>query len=498
MKLGELCQNAGISCPEQLVSVEISCVTSDSRQVSEGCLFVCIRGSHYDGHSFLRRALCAGAAAIVAEEGAQRLDGDIAARVITVPKTRQSLACLLDAWYGSPSKKMKFIAVTGTNGKTSVTCVLKKIFESALYRCGLIGTVSCMSGDRKLTARNRDALANMTTPDPEQLYEMLGSMMEDGVEYVFIEATSHALALDKLAPLRFEAGIFTNLTPEHLDFHGSMEAYLAAKQKLFASCRLAVINMDSGYYNEIAAACAGRIISCSAEGRGADYRATGIDDGGMMGISYTLCAVRAVMRIKSQIPGRFSVMNTLEAAACAAELGVRPAVISGAIAAVSGIDGRLERVRLGHGADFSVFIDYAHTPDALENLLTTVRGFCHRGQHIVVLFGCGGDRDRGKRPIMGEIATRLADRVVITSDNSRSEDPGAIIEDILTGVVGRSNYTVIPDRREAIMTTVCGALAGDIIILAGKGHEAYEINREGRTPFCERRIVAEAMEKRFG
>ena len=191
-------------------------------------------------------------------------------------------------------------------------------------------------------------------------------------------------------------------------------------------------------------------------------------------------------------------MNTLEAAACAAELGVRPAVISGAIAAVSGIDGRLERVRLGHGADFSVFIDYAHTPDALENLLTTVRGFCHRGQHIVVLFGCGGDRDRGKRPIMGEIATRLADRVVITSDNSRSEDPGAIIEDILTGVVGRSNYTVIPDRREAIMTTVCGALAGDIIILAGKGHEAYEINREGRTPFCERRIVAEAMEKRFG
>ena len=167
MKLGELCQNAGISCPEQLVSVEISCVTSDSRQVSEGCLFVCIRGSHYDGHSFLRRALCAGAAAIVAEEGAQRLDGDIAARVITVPKTRQSLACLLDAWYGSPSKKMKFIAVTGTNGKTSVTCVLKKIFESALYRCGLIGTVSCMSGDRKLTARNRDALANMTTPDPE-------------------------------------------------------------------------------------------------------------------------------------------------------------------------------------------------------------------------------------------------------------------------------------------------------------------------------------------
>lgn len=500
MKLGELCQIAGIDCPRPLFSTEISGVTSDSRQVKEGSLFVCIKGLHYDGHSFIRRALCAGAAAIVAEEDAQGLAEDdakdVSARIITVPKTRQSLACLLDAWYGSPSKKMKYIAVTGTNGKTSVSCVLKKIFESALYRCGLIGTVSCMSGDRRLVAPNRDALANMTTPDPEQLYEMLGRMACDGVEYVLIEATSHALALDKLAPLKFEAGIFTNLTPEHLDFHGTMEAYLEAKCKLFSACRVAIINRDSEYYNEIAAHCHGKVVTCSVTGHSADYRAKGIEDDGVLGIGYTLCTARAVMRIKSQLPGRFSVMNTLEAAACAAELGVRPAVIAGAIASVSGIDGRLERVKLGYDADFSVFIDYAHTPDALENLLTAVRGFCHRGQRITVLFGCGGDRDHTKRPVMGEIATRLADTAIITSDNSRSEEPMDIIADILSGIGKRKNYRVIPDRREAIMRTVCGASAGDIIILAGKGHEAYEINREGRMPFCERRIVAEAMERR--
>lgn len=496
MKLAELCHSAGIDCPEQLGEVEISCVTSDSRQVRAGCLFVCIRGAHFDGHSFIRRALCAGAEAIVTEEGAQGLDGVDAARIIVVPKTRQSLACLLDAWYGSPSKKLKLIAVTGTNGKTSVTCILKKIFESALYRCGLIGTVSCMSGDRYLNAPNRDALANMTTPDPEQLYEMLSRMVGDGVEYVFIEATSHALALDKLAPLEFETGIFTNLTPEHLDFHGSMESYLAAKAKLFPACRCCIVNRDSEYYGDIAAACGGRVISCSAEGHGADYRAVDINDGGMRGVSYTLCAARTVMQIRSQLPGRFSVINTLQAAACAMELGIRPATVSSGIAAVSGIDGRLERVRLGYDADFSVFIDYAHTPDALENLLGAVRGFCGSGQRIRLLFGCGGDRDKTKRPVMGEIATRLADEVVITSDNSRSESPESIISDILSGVGARSNYIVIPDRREAIMRTVCGAVAGDIIILAGKGHEAYEINREGRQPFCERRIVAEAMERR--
>ncbi|MBQ9080507.1 MAG: UDP-N-acetylmuramoyl-L-alanyl-D-glutamate--2,6-diaminopimelate ligase [Clostridia bacterium] len=496
MELRALLSAAGITCPDYDGTINITSIVSDSRQACEGCLYVCIRGLNHDGHLFIREALSAGASAIVVEEGAQAGGYDAARAIITVPKTRQSLACLFDAWYGSPSTKMKFIAVTGTNGKTSVTCILKKIFESALCRCGLIGTVSCLSMDRRLFSDNRDTLANMTTPDPEQLYEMLAEMANDGVEYVFIEATSHALKLDKLAPLHFAAAIFTNLTPEHLDFHGSMENYLAAKKKLFAMSDMAVINMDSEYYNDIAASCVGRVISCSSAGRSADYRAIGVLDDGIDGVSYTLSSARAVVRIKSHIPGSFNVMNTLQAAACAAELGIRPVVIAQAIAAMSGIDGRLEKVKLGYGADFSVFIDYAHTPDALENLLKSVRSFGRPDQRITVLFGCGGDRDKSKRPIMGEIATRLADLTVITSDNCRNEEPQAIIDDILAGITGRSNYKVIADRKRAIEYVIANADKGDIIILAGKGHEAYEINRSGRMPFSEKQIVAQAMQKR--
>lgn len=492
MKLGLLCSGAGINCPACAETLEITKIVSDSRQACEGCLFVCIRGLHYDGHLFIREALNAGASVIITEDGTRY---EFNAFAISVTDTRQSLACLFDAWYGFPSQKMKYIAVTGTNGKTSVTYVLKSIFESALYRCGLIGTVSCLSQNRRLFSGNGDKLANMTTPDPEQLYAMLAEMVNDGIEYVFIEATSHALRLGKLAPLHFCAAVFTNLTPEHLDFHGSMENYLAAKKKLFAMCDIAVINMDSEYYNDIARSASGKVVTCSASGRAADYRAASITDLGIDGISYTLCSAKTVVRVRSHIPGRFSVMNTLEAAACAAELGIRPVVISGAVASVTGIDGRLEKIKLGT-ADYSVFIDYAHTPDALENLLESVRGFRRTGQRIVVVFGCGGDRDKSKRPVMGEIATRLADLAVITSDNCRSEDPDAIIADILTGISGRDNFKIVPDRRRAIEQSIAEARTGDIIILAGKGHEMYEINHKGRIPFCEKDIVLTAVGKR--
>jgi UDP-N-acetylmuramoyl-L-alanyl-D-glutamate--2,6-diaminopimelate ligase len=489
---------AGIACPEYKGTIDIKKIVSDSREACLGCLYVAIRGLHHDGHSYIREALGAGASAIVAEEGALcGSDPDSSAVIITVPGTRQSLACLLDAWYGLPSRKMKLVAVTGTNGKTSVTYMLKAIFEAAMYRCGLIGTVSCLSGNRRLFSENRDKLANMTTPDPEQLFYLLSEMAKDNIEYVFIEATSHALQLDKLASLRFEAGIFTNLTPEHLDFHGTMENYLRAKQKLFPMCRIAVINKDSDYYNDIAGACAGKIVLCSASGKDADYNASEIYDCGTDGVTYKLTSPSAVFRVKTQIPGKFSVINTLEAAACAVELGIKPVTVADAIASINGINGRLEKIKLGYEADFSVFIDYAHTPDAIENLLVSVRGFRKEGQRIVILFGCGGDRDKTKRPVMGEICTRLADFAVITSDNSRSEDPGMIIVDILKGVAGRSNYMVIADRRKAIENTIANAKKGDIILLAGKGHETYEINRNGRFPFNEKTIVLDAVRNRY-
>jgi UDP-N-acetylmuramoyl-L-alanyl-D-glutamate--2,6-diaminopimelate ligase len=245
MELLSLLSLAGIDYPKNIKSVNITQIVSDSRCACVGCLYVCIRGIHNDGHLFVKDAVDQGASAVIIESGAEvEFDNDFSTLLITVTNTRKALACLFNAWYGSPSEKMKFVAVTGTNGKTSVTHVLKKIFETALYRCGLVGTVSCLSLDRQLFSNDSSIQANMTTPDPDILYCMLGQMADDGVEYVFIEASSHALELDKLYPIHFTAAIFTNLTVDHLDFHGSIDKYIAAKKKLFAMSDLTVVNMD--------------------------------------------------------------------------------------------------------------------------------------------------------------------------------------------------------------------------------------------------------------
>ncbi len=492
MKLNQLCRTANIECPERLGRVNVSGIVSDSRQVKEGNLFVCLRGVHSDGHQFIEDAICRGAAAIVTEAD---FTASLAVAHIKAVNTRRALACLVDAFYGCPSRKMKFVAVTGTNGKTSVTHYLKAIFETAGYKCGLIGTVGCFSGERRIGCGGAHPLANMTTPDPEQLYKILDIMACDGVEYVFVEASSHALWLGKLAPIHFATAIFTNLTPDHLDFHGDMQSYLAAKKILFGGADISVVNTDSGYAAEICEAAVGGVVSCSAEGRMASYRAVNIMHHGCNGISYTLISAEAVMRIRCSASGIFNVMNTLEAAACALELGISPRNVVKAIASVRGVSGRLEHLPLD-GSDISVFIDYAHTPDALEHLLKSVRSFAGSSERTVVLFGCGGDRDRAKRKIMGSIATEFADFAYITSDNSRSEEPSRIIDDILVGTEGRDNFRVITDREQAIKECILNARAGDIIVLAGKGHETYEIDSEGRHPFCEKDIVYKTLEIR--
>ncbi len=495
MDLISLLNIAGIECLDLVEPINITKVVSDSRCICEGCLYVCVRGIHNDGHRFINDAIKAGAAAVVAEKGAL-VDkcNIISCIVIEVTNSRKALACLCDAWYGLPSSKMKFIAVTGTNGKTTVTHILKKIFETALYRCGLIGTISCLSMDRQLFSDNFNPLANMTTPDPEQLYYLLSQMVNDGVEYVFIEASSHALELDKLFPIHFSASVFTNLTPDHLDFHGDMDKYVAAKKKLFKMSDLAVVNMDSKYYNDIVKACVGRVVSCSELEKESDYFANNVVDCGINGFSYTMSSSETIIKLKSHLPGSFNVMNTLQAAVCAFEMGISPIHIVEAISSVTGIDGRMEKIKLSSNIAFSVFIDYAHTPDALDNLLKSVREFCSSKQRLIVVFGCGGGRDKSKRPIMGEIATRLADFVVITSDNCRDESPNDIIEDILSGVSGRKNYKIIADRRIAIEQTIRSAKPNDVIILAGKGHEQYEINQNGKVPFSEKNIVLNVVD----
>ena len=489
MKLSELCE--GISVPKEFENIEISGVKTDSRCVENGDLFICIRGFQTDGHMYAAEAEQHGAAAILASKDYAACHG---IPVLKTEDTRHAAALIYHAWYGKPADKLHIVAVTGTNGKTSVTFMLRAIFDAALYKTGLIGTVSCYSAGRKLDVCSSSPLANMTTPDPEELYRILAEMVRDGVEYVFVEVSSHALALGKPDAIHFDAAVFTNLTPEHLDFHGGMEDYFETKKKLFDMCDKAILNVDDVYGKRLAAMVKCPYVTCSAKGACADYKATQICQNGVDGNQYQLISSEKRFVVRTQIPGDFSVINTLEAAACASVLGVSSSAIMTALGSLSGVEGRMERVRLGVLADYSVFIDYAHTPDALENLLHTARNLCREGERIVLLFGCGGDRDKSKRKKMGEIAGRLADFVILTSDNSRSEEPMDIISEIQKGLIG-AEYVMIPERRRAIEFAIREAHGGDVILLAGKGHEEYEIDRSGKHFFSEKQIVAEAAGK---
>lgn len=492
MELARLCDGTGIIVPEKDKTVEIGGICTDSRKVKKGDLFICIRGLCADGHEYIADAQNRGAVAILADH---RFEGVAEIPILRVEDTRRGAALLYDAWYGHPTRKLKLVAVTGTNGKTSVTFMLRAIFEAAMHRCGLIGTVSCYSAGRKLSIRSEDPLANMTTPDPSELYQILAKMAEDGVEYVFMEATSHALALSKLDAIRFSAAVFTNLTPEHLDFHSDMEDYFAAKKKLFSMCDQAIVNVDCAYGRRLLESLSCPAITCSAGGGPAHYTATQIRDCGVDGSEYKLVSQNHHFTVRTPIPGAFNVINTLEAAGTALTLGISPSAVMTALGTLAGINGRMERVKLGAITDFSVFIDYAHTPDALENLLITARHLRKAHERVVLVFGCGGDRDKSKRKRMGEIASGLADFIIVTSDNSRSEDPMRIIEEIVSGIQTGSDYVIIPERRRAVEFAIREAHGEDIILLAGKGHEEYEIDASGKHYFSEREIAAEAAGK---
>ena len=495
MNLGILCGAAKIVCPEPLIGCEVDAICTDTRAVTENSLFVCIKGLHNDSHALIPDAISRGARWAVVQKGCDYLAPQDFP-VLEAEDTRRACALLYNAYYGFPTERMKFVGVTGTNGKTSVTHLLRAILETSLCKCGLIGTVGCESAGRPLENRMFDRLANMTTPDPPELYRMLAEMVSDGVEYVLMEATSHALALGKLEPIRFEAAVFTNLTPDHLDFHGTMEAYASAKSELFRKSKLSIVNLDDPFAEEMIRAAAGRVVTCSQTDRLADYTAKDVRESSRKGVAYTLCSKTSRLSLQCGIPGAFTVMNSMQAAVCAKELGFGAAAIKDALASMSGVRGRMERLKLGPAADFSVIIDYAHTPDALEKLLRTAKVFCREGERVVVVFGCGGDRDRSKRPLMGAIASKYADEVIVTSDNSRSEDPEEIIKEIMTGIDPERSVCVIPDRAAAIEAAILTARAGDMILLAGKGHEEYEITKEGRKPFREREIVAQALIRR--
>lgn len=481
-----------MECPKECETVEISSIVTDSRKAVKECLLICIRGIHTDGHEYIEQAIQNGCVAVLAEEGrAVTVRSDVT--VLHTKSTRRAAAMFYNAWYGDPISHLHLIGVTGTNGKTSITYLIRAILESAGYRCGLIGTVTCESMGRQINSRSDDPLANMTTPDPEVLYGMLAEMVRDGVEYVVMEVSSHALALEKVAPIVFDVGIFTNLTAEHLDFHQTMEAYAEAKAKLFTKSRISIINYDSPYASEMESHALGNVIRCSqkilTDACASDVRFS------ENGVKYDLHYRGKTATIRSPIAGLFTVMNTMQASLAARALGVDFETIQKTLLAVRGIKGRMEFVELDT-KEFRVLIDYAHTPDALKRLLQSAQRIKKPTGRVILLFGCGGDRDRSKRVEMGRIASLYADLVIVTSDNSRGEEPLDIIREICQGICPQSAYRVIPDRREAIRCAVLQAKQDDLILLAGKGHEEYEIIRNKKLPFLEREIVRTAFAER--
>ena len=534
--LGELCAEAGI-CRDlgdvrdgKTRAIEISGVTADSRRVQTGWLFVAIRGLHENASQYVPDACRRGAAAVVCDISDRDRVGEMLPEgvgLLPVSDTRAASACLFDAWHGHPARHARLVGVTGTNGKTSTSSMLCHILRHAGIPTGIIGTVGCTAPDGSpVPIRAPDERANMTTPDPEELYAIFDYMIahtaSDVPPVIIMEVTSHALALGKLTPLSFDVGIYTNLTPEHLDFHGDMEGYYAAKRRLFERCRVGVVNADDPYVRRLLSESlpVERWLVCrshapevgdrrpSATGDCCRVSASRIRIDGDRGVEFHLSTPRSRVRVRCPVPGEFTVQNATLATAAALEMGVDPTALRNAMASYRGVKGRMERVS-PDGADVSVFVDFAHTPDAMEKLLTCARDFARRGQRITLVFGCGGDRDRAKRPEMGRIACCLADRVIVTSDNSRSERPEDIIDDILSGIhrgevspFSKSDADtkgafcaseVIVDRRRAIEHAILTADAGDIILLAGKGHEAYEIDAEGKHPFSEEAIALDAI-----
>ena len=487
MKLLEICKKAGIICPNHLENIEVEGISSRSNEIKKNYVFVCLEGTKLDGHNYIDAAILNGAVAIVIEN-----EKFLCENAILVDSTRVALSKMMNAFCLEPTKDLRFIGITGTNGKTSVAAMLKNIFDEINYPSEVIGTLNCSS----FSQVSGDSTANFTTPDPEELFPVLRRMRDGGVKMVIMEASSHALKLQKLAPIDFEIGIFTNLTEDHLDFHTCMEDYFNSKLQLFDKCKIGIINIDDDYGKRIVSLAPCKIKTCSMK-QNADYFAKEVESFGEEGTRYRIQTKYNLFDNICNVPGYFMIMNSMQACACALELKIDENDIKRAFKNFCGVKGRLEKCEIFEGWGFTVFIDYAHTPDALLKALSTINSFKKSGQRTVLVFGCGGDREVQKRSIMGKIATENADFVIITSDNPRSENPNLIINDILSEIVDMDNFAVIPDRKKAIEYAIATARDGDIILLAGKGHENYEINAHGRFNFDEREILREMYKKYY-
>lgn len=508
--LKRLIEGLEIIGPGSGLDTPVSGICYDSRQAEKGSLFVCVQGNRADGHDFIEDAVSRGAVAVVAQT---RIPSGLAAGFVRVRDSRAALAAISANFYDHPASRLDLIGITGTNGKTTTSLLVESILRSAGFNPGVVGTLAYKWAGKQIQAP-------MTTPESLDLQRLLYSMLQDGVSHVVMEVSSHALALGRVAGCQFRTGVFTNLSQDHLDFHSTMEEYFAAKKLLFSSClapRLsaAVVNEDDGYGRRIIenGTCAAKIIGYSGTVPAAPRKAKG----GLVfaeqvrftpkGISTKINTPQGPIRIDSPLLGRLNLYNILAAVSAAVSLDISPKAIEEGIGTISHVDGRLERIAIPDRYGFQVVVDYAHTPDAMEKALSCLREIT-KGR-LIAVFGCGGDRDRGKRPIMGRVAADLADLLIITSDNPRSEPPDDIIDEIEAGVKragipalgsdaelpalpGRGYFREV-DRRKAIELAMRLARPGDMIFIGGKGHETYQIVGTTRHSFDDRLVVRDCL-----
>ncbi|MBO8159317.1 UDP-N-acetylmuramoyl-L-alanyl-D-glutamate--2,6-diaminopimelate ligase [Thermosyntropha sp.] len=468
------------------IDKEIKGVHYDSRQVKPDSLFICVKGFKTDGHNYIDQALANGAVAILAENE-KKVDKDVT--YIITSNTREAMAKIASNFYKKPSAFMRVIGVTGTNGKTTTTHLIQSILQEASHKTGILGTLYARIDDYEKELGH-------TTPEALEIEEFVDLCREKKADYVVMEVSSHALDLFRVKEIDYNVAVFTNLTQDHLDYHKNMEDYKNAKLKLFSMIpnrkeNFAIINNDDRYASDFIKAANVQVVTYAVENE-ADVKAYNLNITAE-GTSFMVKYENIDFEINMQLIGLFSVYNALAAIAFALKEGISPEIIKSALAKNSGVAGRFEQVKCGQ--DFTVIVDYAHTHDGLENILKTARELTKK--RLITVFGCGGDRDRTKRPLMGEVAARYSDFCVVTSDNPRSEDPKAIIDDIIPGLlkVENSRYAVVVDRREAIRHAIYMAKPGDIVIIAGKGHETYQLIKDKVLEFDDRKVAAEFLKE---
>lgn len=481
MKLREILKDLDVISGSAGMETEISGISYDSRKTQPGDLFVAVKGLTVDGHRFISTAMEKGAAAVLCQDIPE--DG---VPYVQIADCRYGLAISSRNFFGNPAAGMTMIGFTGTSGKTSSTIIMKHLLEKELgAKVGLIGTNGNMIGDEHIHTE-------YTTPESYELHKLFRAMRDAGCTHVVMEVSSHSLTLERVAGINFDVAVFTNLSQDHLDLHGTMEEYAAAKRKIFSQCKAGCINADDSWAGFMAQDAKCPILTFAASRNDADIIAKDIRLSAA-GVRFAAVHGDELAITRLNIPGMFSVYNALGIIAAASCLGISLADCADALASAKGVKGRMELVPTD--GDYSIIIDYSHKPDALEKVLKTLRPIT-RGR-LIVLFGCGGDRDRLKRPIMGAIAADNADLCIVTSDNPRTEEPMDIINEIIPGLKNkRTPYKVICDRREAIGWAIDKARPGDVILLAGKGHEDYQVIGHEKHHMDEREIVAECLEKK--